>query len=149
MSPALAAGGVPPDTDGAAARGLIHAILARLVDTMAGEESAAWSLFIVREQMEPTEAFERIHGGLMGKMLATLVALGCLATGRRDAGTAQIAVITLIGQVVVLRASRATCLKLLDRSDIDATATARLKHRIAANTDAILDQLTAERQELS
>ena len=114
---------------------------------MAGEKSAAWSLFIVREQMEPTEAFDRIYGGLMGRMLETLCDLVCVATGRDDADTAQVAVVTLIGQVIVLRASRATVLKLMNRRTIDAAATATLAARIRANTDAILDRLIAERQE--
>lgn len=149
MSLALTADGTPPGTDAAGARAHIQAILARFVDTMTGQESATWSLFIMREQMEPTDAFERIYGGLMGRMLATLVDLVCVATGRREPGTAQIAVIALIGQVIVLRASRATCLKLLDRDDFDGPVTAALKHRIAANTDAILDRLTAERQDPS
>ena len=51
---------------------------------MAGEKSAAWSLFIMREQMAPTEAFERIYGGMMGKMLETLCELVCVATRLRD-----------------------------------------------------------------
>ena len=84
----------------------------------------------------------------MGKMLSTLVELVCIATRRRDAPVAQIAVLTLVGQVSALRASRATVLKLLGTDDIDAAALAALKRRIAANTDAILDRMIEERQEL-
>ena len=148
MAPAVTAEGIAPDTTPDEARGIIHSILQRFADTMAAPKSMAWSLFIIREQMEPTEAFERIYGGLMGRMLATLVDLVCISTDRRDSRAAQIAVVTLIGQVSALRASRATVLKLLGVDDIDATAVAALKQRIAANTDAILDRLIAERQEL-
>lgn len=148
MAPAIKAEGIPPDTTPNAARGIVHDILDRFIEMMAAPKSTNWSLFIMREQMEPTEAFERIYGGLMGRMLATLVDLVCIVTDRRDAGVAQIAVVTLIGQVSALRASRATVLKLLDTDDIDATAIAALKQRIAANTDAILDRMIAERQEL-
>jgi TetR/AcrR family transcriptional regulator, regulator of cefoperazone and chloramphenicol sensitivity len=145
---AVPPGGLPVGMTPEQARAMLHAMLVRFIEKMAGKRSAAYSLFIVREQMEPTEAFERIYGGMMGKMLDVLVELICIATGRRDAITAQVTAITLMGQVVVLRASRATVLKLLRRSDIDATATTQLTARIAANTDAILDQLIAERQEL-
>jgi AcrR family transcriptional regulator len=148
MAPAFADDGVPADTTPEAARALIHAMLERFVEMMAGKKSTAFSLFIMREQMEPTEAFERIYGGLMGRLLGILVELIRIATGRRDADAAQVTAITLMGQVIVLRASRATVLKLLRRTDIDAGATALLTARIAANTDAILDQLIAERQEL-
>lgn len=149
MAPAIPDGIIAADTTPDVARGFIHDILGRFVETMAGQSSAAWSLFIMREQMAPTEAFERIYGGLMGKVLETLVELVCIATDRRDGDTAQLTVITLIGQVIVLRASRATVLKLLDTADIDAGVTGALTHRIVANTNAILDRLIAERQGLS
>lgn len=145
---AFPADGVPADLTPQQARATLHDMLVRFIEKMAGEQSAAHSLFIVREQMEPTEAFERIYGGMMGKMLDVLVELICLATGRRDETTAQLTAITLMGQVIVLRSSRATVLKLLKRTAIDSAATTLLTARIAANTDAILDRLIAERQEL-
>lgn len=148
MAPALKLGGVSPDTTAAEARAAIHCIIARFIDTMGTKKSSAWSLFIVREQMEPTEAFDRIYGGLMGKLLETMVELVCIATGRRDPFASEIAVLTLIGQVVMLRSSRATALKLLRRADLDPAALSALAARIAANTDAILDRMIAERQEL-
>lgn len=129
------------------ARRRIHDILGQMIDTMAGDKSAAWSLFIMREQMAPTEAFDRIYGGLMGKMLETLCELVCIATGGEDRDAARIAVITLMGQVLVLRASRATVLKLMKRDTIDADAVATLSTRILSNTDAILDRLIAEGQD--
>jgi AcrR family transcriptional regulator len=130
------------------ARAAIHAMLSAFAAKMASDVNSDWSLFIVREQMNPTEGFERIYGGLMGRLMERLVELVCLATGRRDAGVAQVAAITLFGQVVVIRASRASCLKLLKRDTIDESAAAALRARVAANTDAILDRLIAERQEL-
>lgn len=148
IASAIPPGGVPAGLTSADARTMIHAMIGRFIETMTGPKNGTYSLFIMREQMEPTEAFERIYGGLMGHMLGVLVDLVGIATGGRDADTVRVAVITLMGQVIVLRASRATVLKLLQRTDIDAAAIAALSARIAANTDAILDQLIAERQEL-
>ncbi|MEG3174949.1 CerR family C-terminal domain-containing protein [Sphingomonas sp. RB3P16] len=147
VAPEIRDAGIPAGTTAEQARVLIHEMLARFIETMAGEKSAAFSLFIMREQMEPTEAFERIYGGLMGRMLSVLVELVCLATGG-SAETARVVVITLMGQVTVLRASRATVLKLMQCTEFDAQAAATLSARIVANTNAILDQLIAERQEL-
>ncbi|MES1974746.1 MAG: CerR family C-terminal domain-containing protein [Pseudomonadota bacterium] len=140
--------GALPETPGEA-RGIIHRILATFAAKMAGDATKDWSLFIVREQMNPTEAFERIYGGPMGQMMERLVELVGIATGRRDADAARVATITLFGQVIVIRASRASCLKLLQRASIDAEALSALQARIAANTDAILDRLIAERQDFS
>jgi AcrR family transcriptional regulator len=146
MAEALDLGELPATPD--EARAAIHRILSAFVAKMASDVNSSWSLFIVREQMNPTEAFERIYGGLMGRMVERLVALVRIATGWRDESTARVATITLFGQVMVIRASRACCLKLLERDTIDEPAAAMLRARVAANTDAILDRLIAERQEL-
>lgn len=148
MSPALETANLTPDMTPDAARAAIQRILARFIETMGTRKTNAFSLFIVREQMEPTEAFDRIYGGLMGRMLETMVELVCIATGRREPFVAETAVLTLMGQVIMLRASRATALKLLQRKDLDPAALSALTDRISANTNAILDRMIAERQEL-
>ena len=67
MAPALELGALSPGMTASAARTAVQHILARFIETM-GTKNSAFSLFIVREQMEPTEAFDRIYGGLMGKL---------------------------------------------------------------------------------
>jgi AcrR family transcriptional regulator len=129
------------------ARAAIHTMLDRILDKMSSERSKSWSLFIVREQMNPTEAFDRIYAGPMGRMMEAFVELVCIATGMHDAPSARLAVMTLFGQVLVLRAMRGTCERLFDRNIDDPELIADLKARIAANADAILDRLIAEQQE--
>jgi AcrR family transcriptional regulator len=148
MGPALEAVDQPPPDTADAARAMIHRVIGLFVEKMAGEENASWSLFIVREQMNPTEAFERIYAGPLGRMMNLLVQLVCVATGVEDCRTARIVTITLLGQVIVIRASRASTFKLLQIDAVDADLIAAFKARVAANTDAILDRLTAERQEV-
>jgi len=131
----------------AEARVALHDLLDRFVLKMMDEKTSAWSLFIVREQTNPTEAFDRIWRGMMGRMMERVVDLVCIAGGRRDAKTARVTAITLLGQIIVLRAARASCLKLLQSNTFEADDIAALRARVAANTDAILDTLTAEQQE--
>ena len=126
--------------DPAAARARIHRILGQLTDKMASDASGEWTLFVMREQMKPSAAFDRIYGGVMGQMVRTLALLVRLATGQ-EMREAQVATITLVGQVLALRASRATCLRLLERDTLDADDLARIKARIHANIDAILDSM--------
>ena len=126
--------------DPAAARARIHRILGQLTDKMASDASGEWTLFVMREQMRPSAAFDRIYGGVMGQMVRTLALLVRLATGQ-EMREAQVATITLVGQVLALRASRATCLRLLERDTLDADDLARIKARIHANIDAILDSM--------
>ena len=132
--------------DPAAATQAIHRILARLADRMVAAKGSDWSLFILREQMNPGVAFDRIYEGAMGAMLDTLTELVCVSSGNLARRTARIVTITLMGQVMALRGSRATCLRLLDHDTIDADDLAEIKARIVANTDAILAGLRAEAQ---
>ena len=126
--------------DPAAARARIHRILGQLTDKMASDASGEWTLFVMREQMRPSAAFDRIYGGVMGRMVRMLADLVRVATGQ-DMRAAQVATITLMGQVLALRASRATCLRLLERDTLNADDIAEIKARIDANIDAILDSM--------
>ena len=132
--------------DASEARAQIHRIFSRLADKMASNESADWTLFVLREQMKPGEAFERIYGGVMGQMVRRLSDLVCIATGCAEIRTGRIATITLMGQVITLRANRATCLKLLERDTLEPNDILDIKARIDANIDAILDSMRAEEQ---
>ena len=69
----------------------VLAIVDRLVEVMVHPESAAWARFIVREQMEPTEAFDVLYSGVMGRLVDHLAALIVrIGEGRRDAAEARL-----------------------------------------------------------
>ncbi len=133
--------------DPVAARETVHAILANFIARLQDERSNSWALFIMREQLNPSEAFERIFAGPMGRTAFGLVELVCIATGARDREAARITAITLFGQVLVLKAARATCRKILDRETLNAELLEAYVARVRANTDAILDRMISERQE--
>ena len=61
---------------------------ARLIEAMArimiGEHSACHAAFIVREQLQPTAAFERLYSGIMGEIIELLTRLAGAATGIDD-----------------------------------------------------------------
>lgn len=130
--------------DPAAARAGIHRMLATFADKMGNEASGDWSLFIMREQMAPSDAFDRLWAGVMGQMLETLADLVCIASGSHDARAARILTLTLFGQVLILRGARATCLKLLDHATIERRDLNDIKARLRANTDAMIDRLAAD-----
>jgi AcrR family transcriptional regulator len=137
----------PAEQTPSEARLALHDLIDRFVDKMIDEQTANWSLFIVREQMNPTEAFDRIWRGMMCHMMEHLVALLCAATRRRDDKAIRVAAITLLGQVIGLRSSRASFLKLLGATDFHDDDVAAIKTRTSSNIDALLDALTAERQD--
>lgn len=130
--------------DAARAHAAIKAMLGRLVDKLASRESDSWSKFIIREQMSPTDAFDRIYDGPMGRMMEALVELVRTATGIDDRQAARIAVLTLFGQVMVLRAARATCDRLIGGDCADVDFVGQFRARVASNIDVILQSLAID-----
>jgi AcrR family transcriptional regulator len=135
------------DDDAAGARRALLGMLDALLDKMLGKQTESWGLFIVREQMNPTAAFDRLFNGPLGQMTRHLVRLVCIAAGAPDDEEARIAALTMFGQVLVMRSSRATVLRLLEVETIDDQLAARIRARVRANTNAILDALTVEAKE--
>lgn len=132
------------DGDGAAARAAIHAMIGGMLMVMLDDETAAISRFIVREQADPTAAFARIYGGVMGRMLEQLAALVArVAGGRLSDAEARVRAMTLVGQVLVFRVARATVTTGMGWAAIGPDEAALVGRTLAANLDAILDQLQA------
>jgi AcrR family transcriptional regulator len=139
--------GVVAAGDPVAARGAIADILRAFLKRLQHEQSNSWALFIMREQLNPTEAFERIYAGPMGQTGRVLVELICIATGGSDRQAARLAAISLFGQVLVMKAARAMCRKMLERETLGEDLIDQYAARVVANIDAILDRMIAERQE--
>lgn len=108
----------PPD-DPEAAREVILGLLNGLASAMVDTESATWARFIIREQMEPTEAFERIYNGVMTRLLTALRQAIARAGGiDPDSQEAGLRAIAAVSQVLVFRAARAAVLRQLGWRDI-------------------------------
>jgi len=133
--------------DPARAREAIRQLVVRFIDRLQNEHSNGWALFIIREQMNPTEAFERIYAGPMGENSRALVELIRVATGVEDYRVARLAAITIFGQVLILKAARGTCHKVLGTETLGPDILADFTRRVTANIDAILDRMISERQE--
>lgn len=132
------------DGDVAGARTSIHAIVGGMAMMMMQDETATVSLFIVREQADPTEAFARIYAGVMGQMLDRLVSLLVTASaGALTEPEARLRAITLVGQVLVFRVARATVMTGMGWTQIGPEEATAVTRTITANLDAILDQLPA------
>lgn len=132
------------DGDVTAARAAIQALVSGMMLSMLDDETAAMSRFIVREQADPTEAFARIYGGVMGQMMDRLSALVArVAGGRLTDAEARVRAMTLVGQVLVFRVARATVMTGMAWAAIGPDETSLILRTVAANLDAILDQLQA------
>ena len=52
--------------------GFIHQLTDALVATFSAPESSAWARLVLREQQNPSEAFDRLYGGMIGRMLSLI-----------------------------------------------------------------------------
>ena len=101
-------------------------------------ETALWMRFILREQAEPSEAFEIIYNRIMRRMHMLVTALIAAATGEKaDSDAARLKAFALIGQIVVFRVARAAVLKRMEWVDISADETDKIRRVIMANIDAL------------
>ncbi len=144
MGPAIAAAETlcGPDGSIADARAAIHRLLDSLAEMMLRDDAAAISRFIIREQADPTEAFNRIYEGVMGRMLDRVGGLlQHVSGGRLDAAEARVRTLTIAGQVLFFRIARATLMKGLGWDKLNAERVAIIKATVAANLDAIFDTL--------
>jgi len=78
-----------------------------------------WARFILREQLDPTDAFDLIYDGIMGRMHRTLTRLvAAVLELDPDSETARLEAFALLGQAMIFRFARAAVLKRLDWSTI-------------------------------
>ena len=119
--------------------GLVHRLIDALVATFSAPESAAWARLILREQQNPSEAFDRLYGGMIGGMLSLLSRLIAQSRGD-DPDDVETAVMyqTVIGQALVFRSARATVQRQLDWQDIGAEEIMTIQSVIRRNVTAML-----------
>ena len=114
------------------------ALLSTFARIMLDPKSENWSYFIVREQHEPTEAFERIWTGVMERLLC--MAIGLIRRARADfsQNDARTCAVASWGQALMLRTARASVCRVMDVSEIDPATADILIERFVANTRCIL-----------
>jgi TetR/AcrR family transcriptional regulator, regulator of cefoperazone and chloramphenicol sensitivity len=110
------------------------AMLSRLLNTMVATilgtpEAKSWAGIILREQMEPTSAFDIIYEGLMQPVLQCSLALVARILHRHpDDPETMLSVIAIVGQVLIFRTSREAVIRSLQwkgysRREIQAVQT--------------------------
>jgi AcrR family transcriptional regulator len=105
---------------------------------LATPEMASFVRIVVREQLDPSPAFDILYGEFMEPLHKRLCALWALATDSKPEGKAtKIAVFSLLGQVLLFRIARAGALRRMGWRDIGDRELKELKKRIAINVDLL------------
>jgi AcrR family transcriptional regulator len=122
----------------AAARQALTGVVGAWADILLGTaEAERWARFIVREQMQPTAAFEILFP-FMGGAHALAVRLVAAATGRPEDDETRIRVFTLLGQVLVFRVAQTLVLRRMGWQAIGSDERRLIRTAVEANIDAIL-----------
>ncbi len=115
-------------------------VLDSFAEMMIQPESEAWARFIMREQQQPTEAFDRLYEGVMRSKLELFLELIGDVRPDLDERLARAMGILLFGQAMILRAGRASVCRVMEVETIDDATSALLRARLRANALCILSE---------
>lgn len=119
---------------------LLLAIIDRQAQVLLSPETEAWARFIVREQQQPTEAFERIYQGALKPMLDLILLLVTRARPDLDPTERRAMAIFLFGQPLILRIGRATVCRVLETETLGEREGALLRSRLRKSVLCILSE---------
>lgn len=118
---------------------LVQTLIERAAGLFASPETARWAMLIVREQQNPSEAFdvvwERIMSRMSGLLCRILGALGRTSPQDQDV---KLLALTLISQPLVFRVARETALRLLGWEAIGEAELDAVHRRLRRNVRSLL-----------
>lgn len=104
------------------------------------EEAALWARFIVREQFDPTAAFEILYERIMGPSYVAIgKLLGPLLGLPADSEEMKLRVFSLIGQALIFRVARSAVLRRLGWDNYTAGRLDQIRAALRSNIGAIID----------
>jgi TetR/AcrR family transcriptional regulator, regulator of cefoperazone and chloramphenicol sensitivity len=99
----------------AEARSFLTQMVQRMVVLFVSKQSESWARFIIREQMEPTEAFRRIYGRIMRPMIEMVRRLiGTILEDDPASEHIRLRTLSFVGSVLVFRTAHAAVFAQLE-----------------------------------
>lgn len=144
IDPVLAQAAVACDAEGGPeeAQTALQMILAGFAAFMLRDDVAAMARFVVREQMEPTDAFAILYQGGMRPVITRLGdLLQLVAGGRLAVEDLRLRSLALLGQVFAFRFSRAAMMQATGWSEVGPREAELVREVVATHTRAILMDL--------
>ena len=140
IGPTLASVAGPDSTaTPAAARTALHKLIGTFIEVILGSaEAERWARYIVREQMQPTAAFDVIYR-FLGGAAGTATRLVAAALQTEVSEETQIRAFTMMGQVLVFRVAQAVILRQTEWKAIGDNQRAIIKRVVLGQIDHILD----------
>ncbi|OCC22478.1 hypothetical protein MB02_16600 [Croceicoccus estronivorus] len=105
---------------------------------MVDPASEPWVRFMLREQFDPSEAFDRIYEQSLGRICGVLARLVAVARPDLDEAGCAATSIQILSQALILRAGRATVCRVMGVAELEGPAFDTLLVTLRANVRAIL-----------
>ena len=129
-----------PPTGPAEALAALEMLVETMVDVIVGpEEMRRVARFIIREQMQPTAAFEILYGVLTRLHAAGTALFGAAAGLDPEAAETKLRVFLMIGQVLFFRIGEAAVLRRLGRDRYDEAFLSEVKALARQNVRAMVE----------
>ncbi|CAN7594882.1 CerR family C-terminal domain-containing protein [Ensifer adhaerens] len=94
------------------ARDMLTQLAQHMVALFVSRQSESWARFIIREQMEPTEAFERVYSNVMGPMIGMAGRLVATILGEPpQSEQVRLKTLSFVGSILVFRMAHAAVLR--------------------------------------
>ncbi|KQY12738.1 CerR family C-terminal domain-containing protein [Rhizobium sp. Root482] len=121
------------------ARLLLTGIARTMITLFVSKQSEAWARFIIREQMEPTEAFERIYQGIMAPMIGIVRRLvAAILEADPASEPVRLRALSFVGGILVFRVAHAAILAQMEWETVGPRQLETL-HDLAADLVAALE----------
>jgi AcrR family transcriptional regulator len=122
-----------------AAREMLIRFVETFVDVVVGTtEAERWVRFIIREQLDPTAAFDVIYR-FMGPAHVTVTRLvAIILGGDPDSQETKLRAFAIFGQGLIFRVAQTLVLRRLGRKTLGTAQRAEIKHILAGNIRALL-----------
>lgn len=112
-------------------------IATKMVEILMSENSAQWARLIVREQQDPTKAFDLLFDGVMGRVFNALVMLiKCIR--QDDELTCRVIAMGIVGHAITFRSARAAVCRVFGQDSFSAEDVAAIQKVVRRNVMAML-----------
>jgi TetR/AcrR family transcriptional regulator, regulator of cefoperazone and chloramphenicol sensitivity len=118
----------------------LQMLLDHVIDMLIGSSKAEpWVMFIIREQANPTSAFDLLYSEALGRVGQACTALVAKALGRSpEEPDVRVRGFAVLGQIIAFRAAHAAALRSLNWANFDAERLEITKKALRAHTLAAL-----------
>lgn len=114
------------------ARRLLTEMGTTMVGLFVSKESEPWARFIIREQMEPTEAFARVYQGLMRPMIEMARRMiGTIVQEDPTSEHVRLRTLAFVGNIIVFRVAHAAVLAQMEWQAVGPEQLQTLRNLVA------------------